>query len=79
MYSTELWYYAISLLSLCGYSLIALAIYWNNSLQVHPMMLIYYITLVDAALFYDIFLSHYICDLSLYKLFAMTVLYSNEI
>jgi hypothetical protein len=43
------------------------------------MMLIYYITLAEAALFYDIFFSHYVCELNLYKLFATTVLYSKEI
>lgn len=68
----------ITLLSFCGYSLVALAIHYNPSLQVHPMKLIYYTCIVDAMLIMNVFSSYYVCDLKLYKLAAWTIYFSNS-
>lgn len=65
-------------LSILGYSLLALVIYRNKSLQVHPMNLIYYITIVDSILLFDVFASFKVCSWHIYELFTKTVLFSNE-
>jgi hypothetical protein len=49
-FSRAKWYEALTIASIAGYSFIALAIYSNKSLQAHPMRLIFYISIVDAAL-----------------------------
>ena len=61
----EEWFLILALISAGCYSIIALAIYFNKELQVHPMKLIMYISLADAALCFNLFSSYKICDLSL--------------
>lgn len=73
------WFKALTIASICGYSVIALAIYCNRSLQAHPMNLIFYISMVDAALCCNIYASYDVCHWGLYKLFAWSVLWSDAI
>lgn len=59
--STDAWFQALGLVSFCGYVFIAMAIYFNKQLQVHPMNLIYYMTLFDAASVFVVYSSYNIC------------------
>jgi hypothetical protein len=64
--------------SVCGYSLLALVIYCNKELQIHPMKMFMVMALVDAATCLVIMEANDICKLSLYKVFAATVYFSTD-
>ena len=51
----------ITLASALGYTIIALAIYFNKELQVHPMKLVMYMSFVDAALIFNLYGSYNVC------------------
>lgn len=64
------------LISCAGFSMIALAIYFNKSLQVHPMNLIFYSSVADATLMMNFFQSFHICNFAQFQMFASTVYFS---
>ena len=65
-FGTEAWFAVLTFLSFIGYSVVALAIYYNKSLQVHPMNLIFYTSIADAILVMNLFQSYHVCDLHEY-------------
>lgn len=73
-----MWVQAIYILSIIGYSLLALVIHRNKSLQVHPMNLIYYITIVDSLLLFDVYASFQVCRWHIFEVFASTVLFDSS-
>jgi hypothetical protein len=77
-YQDSIWQQGLYIASIIGYSLLALVIHKNKSLQVHPMNLIYYITIVDGILLFDVFASYKVCDWHIHELFARTVLFNSS-
>lgn len=67
------WYLFLVLLSGLGYSLLALAIYFNPALQVHPMKLHMMISFVGASIFFNYYFANQLCSFQLYKLLAATI------
>lgn len=61
------------LLSGFGYSFLALAIYFNPALQVHPMILHMVISFVGASIFFSYYFGNEVCDLKLYRVPALTI------
>lgn len=48
--------------------------WYNKELQVHPMKLLFYITLMDAMIGYNILAAYRICDWDLGKVYAETIM-----
>jgi hypothetical protein len=65
-------------LSIIGYSIMALVIWWNKELQVHPMKLILYIAMVDTALSLISFTSYNICAWKIYEFFSHYVYFRTD-
>jgi hypothetical protein len=63
----------LSLVTAIGYSMLALAIYFNPQLQVHPLPLVMMISFVGASIFFSYFFGNEICGLRLYEVTAATI------
>lgn len=62
----------LALITAIGYSMLALAIYFNPKLQVHPLPLVMIISFVGASIFFSYFFGNEFCHFQLYKLTAAT-------
>jgi hypothetical protein len=72
------WFHVVSLISVVGYILLALAIYCNKELQIHPMRLFFVMSLVDAAVCLLVYEAGNVCTWNLYEFFAATVFFSEQ-
>jgi hypothetical protein len=64
--SYKSWFELVTILSVAGYCLVALVIYFNNELKVHPMRLLFYLSIFDAALCFNVFSSRFLCKFKLH-------------
>jgi hypothetical protein len=65
--------------SAVGYILLALAIYSNTELQIHPMKMFMIMALVDTATLFLMFFAGDICKYRLNEIFAATVFFSTSL
>jgi hypothetical protein len=79
VFKDDIWGSSLFVISIFSYSLLALVIHRNKSLQVHPMNLIFYITITQAILLNVVFAADKICRWNLYQTFAVTVLFNNSL
>lgn len=61
VFQDQTWYLTLYLISALGYGLLTLAIYYNPSLQVHPMQLVMAISLVGGSLCFAYFFGTEVC------------------
>ena len=78
-YQDTFWQQGIYIASIVGYSLFLLIIHRNKSLQVHPMNLIYYITIVDTLLLFNVWASFKVCKWKLPWLLTNTVFFDSSL
>jgi hypothetical protein len=76
-FSDTWWYNTLAGLSILGYSFIVLVTWFNIELQVHPLKLLFYISLADLFMIMVVFSGYKICDFNLHEFFAKTVLFSD--
>ena len=74
---TDSWYYElICVISAFGYMLLFLLIYFNKSLQVHPMPIVMMISLVGGTIFFTYIFASRMCPLGLLRLLAGTLTFT---
>jgi hypothetical protein len=64
------WYEVICFISAFGYMLLFLLIYFNKSLQVHPMPIVMMISLVGGSIYFTYIFGSNLCRFNLISLFA---------
>lgn len=74
-YQESAWYMGMSLVTAVGYSMLALAIYFNPKLQVHPLPLVMMISFVGASIFFSYFFGNEVCQFKLYELAAASIFF----
>ena len=73
VFQNAAWYLGLVLISALGYGALTIAIYFNPSLQVHPMQLVMAISLVGGSTCFAFFFGSEVCQFGLYKLMSFTL------